>query len=232
MRYAVYFIPEPQSALWAFGSSVIGYDSFTGSDVPYPNHDIFRDPDARAWSEAPRKYGFHATLKAPFALRGEAGTEADLLGHAEDVAKASSPVSAGNLQVATLGPFLALTLPRTCPSLDRLAATCVREFEPFRAPLSPPDRARRLNDGLSDAQIANLDQWGYPHVFDQFRFHMTLTGPIADIALRERLGDALRQVFAETAEPLTIDAIAVCRQLSRDQRFRVVQRFPLGRAAN
>src|SRR5262249_53439438 len=49
-------------------------------------------------------------------------------------------------------------------------------------PISPSfDFAREgamLGAGLSQRQIENLDRWGYPYVFEDFRFHLTLTGPI------------------------------------------------------
>src|SRR5262249_30663264 len=40
------------------------------------------------------------------------------------------------------------------------------------------EREQRLSAGLSERQIENLDRWGYPYVFEDFRFHLTLTGPI------------------------------------------------------
>jgi hypothetical protein len=32
--------------------------------------------------------------------------------------------------------------------------------------------------GLNQSQVANLDRWGYPYLFADFRFHMTLTGKV------------------------------------------------------
>jgi hypothetical protein len=54
----------------------------------------------------------------------------------------------------------------------------VTQFEPFRAPLSPHDMARRQPERLSAGERDNLMRWGYPYVLDAFRFHMTLTGPV------------------------------------------------------
>jgi hypothetical protein len=67
-RYALYFIPPADSALYRFGSSVLGYDCYTGGTLTHPD-ELVRD--ARAWHsmvDEPRRYGFHATLKAPFHL--------------------------------------------------------------------------------------------------------------------------------------------------------------------
>ena len=56
-RYAVFFAPPADSALWAFGSAVIGYDAQTGlcSQAALP------EPDWPALTEEPRRYGFHGT---------------------------------------------------------------------------------------------------------------------------------------------------------------------------
>src|SRR6516164_4703887 len=63
-------------------------------------------------------------------------------------------------------------------ALDRLAADGVMAFDRFRRPLTAHERGQRLGAGLSQRQIENLDRWGYPYVFEDFRFHLTLTGPI------------------------------------------------------
>src|SRR5262249_56836083 len=73
---------------------------------------------------------------------------------------------------------LALFPGQPSPDLDRLAADCVTAFDRFRRPLRAQERSKRLAAGLSASQIAHLDRWGYPFVFDDFRFHMTLTGPV------------------------------------------------------
>jgi hypothetical protein len=54
----------------------------------------------------------------------------------------------------------------------------VREFDGFRAPLTPEDRARRNPSALTPRQCDYLDRFGYPYVMEDFRFHMTLTGRI------------------------------------------------------
>jgi hypothetical protein len=47
----------------------------------------------------------------------------------------------------------------------------VSELDCFRAPLSEGEEQRRLAAGLSARQRELLNRWGYPYVFDQFRFH-------------------------------------------------------------
>ncbi|MEM9029320.1 MAG: DUF1045 domain-containing protein [Pseudomonadota bacterium] len=226
LRYAIYFVPNPTSPLWAFGSSVLGYDSAAGLEVPFPAHPMFQTAEARALSEAPRKYGFHGTLKAPFEL-ADAGDEAALCAAVEAFARDRRPVRVKDMSVVLLGSFVALVPKPQERDLEQLAGDCVTEFDRFRAPLSQADRERRLKSKLSPDQIANLDRWGYPYVFDAFRFHMSLTGPLPAHA-RDRVHDVMSALFEPLAGPIDIDAIAVCAQQTRDSRFVVLNRFRFG----
>ena len=51
---------------------------------------------------------------------------------------------------------------------------------------------------LSEAQRAHLLRWGYPYVMDEFRFHMSLTGSLAQV-------DAPTQSLVFEAELETVD---------------------------
>lgn len=219
-RYALYFTPKPGSALARFGNAVLGCDNHTGAEVPRPEGLA----DLAGVTASPRVYGFHATLKAPMRLRAGA-TEADLLDAAASLAKDHAPVPVGLLRVATLGAFTALVPVAAPPELGLFAAECVAAFEPFRAPLTEAETARRRPERLSPRGRALLARWGYPHVFEEFRFHMTLTDALPEEARapwRERLAAS----YGET-EPLTLDALSVLRQ-DGTAPFRVVQRIAFG----
>jgi putative phosphonate metabolism protein len=232
-RYAIYFAPDTVSPLWRFGSGVVGHDAETGASLP------FRETaglSADAWSaitEDPRRYGFHATLKAPFELRS-ATDESTLLAETHRLAASLQPVVLPGLVVRALGRFIAL-VPAAAPGeLLRLAAAAVEGLEHLRAPLSAADRGRRLRSPLSPRQIGYLDRYGYPYVLDEFRFHMTLTGPIPDATERDRIAEALAGAYARDVPPgpVPVNALVVYRQPSRDTRFRIIARFPMaaGRA--
>jgi hypothetical protein len=122
---------------------------------------------------------------------------------------------------------VALTPVAASAQLDELAALCVRAFEPLRAPLSQADRERRLAAGLDAQEIAYLDAWGYPYVFEGFQFHMSLTG-VVDPGLAETVHGQLAQAYAAYDEPVVIDAITICRQPARNAPFEVWQRLAFG----
>ncbi|MCC0809280.1 DUF1045 domain-containing protein [Methylobacterium sp. W2] len=213
-RYALYFTPAPGSALAAFGDAILGAG-------PAPGPDALRAILAGNTAE-PRIYGFHATLKAPMRLASGA-TEADLLHAAEALAAHRSPLPVGPLRVAALGDFIALVPETPPPSLGLFAAECVCGLDPLRAPLTPPERARRRPERLDPRSRALLERWGYPHVFETFRFHMTLTGRLAT----EDCATAL-PLLAEAAAglpDLVIDAASVVVQ-DGTAPFRLLRRLP------
>jgi putative phosphonate metabolism protein len=225
-RYALYFVPAPGSDLDRFGAGHLGYDAFGGHELPFPDGIMQAVPDWRDLTQDPRKYGFHATLKAPFAL-ASGKTEADLIAACEAFAATARPIPVITPVVNPISGFIAVVPPEHPAELDRLAADCVRDFDSFRAPLSAEDRARRNPSALTAAQVDHLDRWGYPYVMDDFRFHMTLTGRVP----AERRGEIvalLRERFAVLGlRTLAVDRIAVFRQNDAGSRFRVLAHFGL-----
>src|SRR5258706_13027628 len=77
-RYAIYHAPAAGSDLDRFGAQLLGYDAYTGEEMLFPNDIIRMAPDWRDLTKDPRKYGFHATLKAPMSL-APGRTEPELL---------------------------------------------------------------------------------------------------------------------------------------------------------
>ena len=221
-RYALYALAAPGSALAAFGNGVLGYDSVSGEAVPHPA----ALADFAAVTRGARVYGFHATLKAP--MRLAAGFDEDaLVAAAAGIAAAHPPVAVGGLRIAALGPFLALVPVAAPPELGLLAAECVAALDPLRAPPSEAERARRRPERLGARRRALLDRWGYPHVFEAFSFHMTLTDALPEEA-RAPWHARLAAAYAATRpEPLTVDAVCLLSQDGADP-FRLLARLPFG----
>ena len=224
-RHAIYYAPAPGSAFARYGTALLGYDSFDGTETArLPPAGIAADTFHRL-TEGPRRYGFHATLVAPFRLDGR--SEDDLLRAAAAHAEHCHPAPLGPLAMSLLGNFVALVPRDPPPGVGELAAELVEGFAPFRAPLTPQDRARRLQSGLTPRQVELMDRWGYPYVFDEFRLHMTLTAALEPHE-REPIRAALAQDFEQRAfGPITIDAISVMRQDHDSAPFRIIARLPL-----
>ena len=106
--------------------------------------------------------------------------ENDLFRGLETFAATRAPVDIQGLTLADLGGFLALVPVAAGDALYALAGQCVSELDSFRAPPSESETARRRKAGLTERQDALLRRWGYPYVFEEFRFHLTLTGRLPD----------------------------------------------------
>ena len=221
VRYAIYFCPRPDTALAAFGKSWFGYDIETGQVVPrlisnLPDHCVAQ----------PRRYGFHGTLKAPFALAGGA-SEDGLIEAVGKLCADSAPVEIGPLKMKQLGMFLCL-MPRAQPDeLTVFALRCVQVLDRFRADLTEAEIARRTSAGLSPVQKQMLYRWGYPYVGDAFRFHLTLTGPLPRAELAHARDTLERPVDGALAEPVLLEDLCVCADPGNGEPFRLKARVPL-----
>jgi putative phosphonate metabolism protein len=228
-RYAIYYLAAPGTEFDRFGTQLLGYDAHSGEDLPFPAGAVQMTPDWRELTADPRKYGFHATLKAPLSL-APGKTEAELLAACEAFADKPRPIPLITPVVSSISGFIAVVPAQPSAELEWLAADCVREFDSFRASLTPVDRARRNPAALTARQHDHLDRWGYPYVMEDFRFHMTLTGRL-DAERREPVLAMLRNRFSEIdLNSLAIDRIAVFRQDKPDSRFRVIKHWKLRKA--
>ncbi|MEM1314294.1 MAG: DUF1045 domain-containing protein [Pseudomonadota bacterium] len=225
VRYAVYYAPPAGSALWRFGSDWLGRDAEADAPAPQPEVEGLPGPLAEI-TAAPRRYGFHATLKPPFALAE--GTEAaGLMAAAEALAARTAAFEAPALRLAAGRRFASLRLSAPCAAMTDLAAECVAALDGFRAPAGEAELARRRKAGLSAAQEAHLTRWGYPYVMDQFDFHLTLSGPLGAEALAQVAAALAPRVAPLCQAPLPVREIAVYGDPGGGAPFALVRRLPL-----
>jgi len=230
MRYAIYFTPPAGDPLTKVAANWLGRNAFSGETVKPPAIRSFEPEEVARLTVEPRRYGFHATLKAPFRL-AEGSTERDLLSALMHFASSTGSVTIPRLEVAALGHFFALVPEEPVPELDQLANDVVVALDRFRAPASDAEKARRQPEKLSISQLRNLEEWGYPYVFDDFRFHMTLTGPVEE---KDRLRVArMLDAFFEPvlSEPVEIANLALFVEAEPGAPFEVHSLHPLAQPA-
>lgn len=235
-RFAIYYAPPPGSCWWTEGSRWLGRDAITGRDLFAPSVPGL----SRALSDLtvdPRRYGLHATLKAPMRLAPQAQL-GDLSGVAAAVAARHAPF---DLVVHTdvidtdngKHPGFVALRPRTgaddAKAVDALAADCVRAFDDLRAPLTDAELAKRNPQRLTSRQREWLAQWGYPYVFDEFRFHVTLSDRV-DANDATAITDWW-QPRVRALGPMRVDSLAIFVQPSPGEPFRLHERFAFGEAA-
>ncbi len=193
MRCAIYFVPPPDDPLTVAAAAWLRRDGYTGAGIASEIEGL-TERDHAFLTALPRRYGFHATLKAPFRL-AEGKSVHELERQLNTFCNRLSPLGL-RITLKLIDAFFALVPVAADPDLDMLAARVVTEFDSFRSQLTEIDIARRDVSRLSGRQLANLMTWGYPHVFDQFRFHMTLTGPI-DHMERDHVATVLKRHFGD-----------------------------------
>ena len=186
-RFAIYYAPARDAVLTRRAESWLGR------------------PELQSLTAAARRYGFHATLKAPMVLAQSRAAFEDALGA---FASRTAPVEL-ELAPALIDGFLALIASPQPELVTALAAKVVEEFEPFRAPLGQAERNRRMLARLTPRQVELLNRHGYPYVLEEFRFHMTLTDRLPDDRRAPLLAEASGWFADCLAEPVLLDRLAL-----------------------
>ncbi|MGC1503296.1 MAG: DUF1045 domain-containing protein [Sulfitobacter sp.] len=206
-RYAIFYTPEagPFADLMA---AWLGWNSATGQPTAQP---VIAGLDVARLTARPRKYGFHATLKAPFNLAANV-TPLSLKDAVDIIAQRHAAVSLGTLDISARHGFLALR-PKTAPTgLRDLAAAIVTELDRFRAPLTTDDIVRRRKSRLTARQNQQMLEWGYPHIFDDFHFHMTLTGPLRHARQETVIAQLQERIAPVLPSKLRLEALTLMGQ--------------------
>jgi Protein of unknown function (DUF1045) len=227
-RVAIYAAPAPGTDWWERGSEWLGRCASRRCGLPMP--EIGRvDPAVRtAVTADPRRYGWHATLKAPFRLSSQSNLWA-LRDAVAAICREHRAFDLGDLQVRRLGSFLAL-LPENAPAaLGALADDCVRRLQPLAAPLSEAELARRRRVPLTAEEDALMMAWGYPWVFDRFRFHFSLTGSLAGVPddVVGRLWVAATRQFG-VLPPMRLDRLSIFIEPTPGADFVLLEQPELG----
>lgn len=220
-RLALYWAPAGDDPLHARGSAWLGRDAESGDVIRQPALDGFDLAQATA---DPRGYGLHATLKPPFRLaQGYAAAREATAALAARIA----PFDLPPLAVHDLDGFLALRESAPCPPLHALADACVRDLDDHRVPPDAAEIARRRPDRLAEAQRAHLDRWGYPYVFEEWRFHVTLTRRLSPDE-KAVLMPAVTAFLGEApARARRVEAISLFVQPAPGEPFTIAERLAL-----
>lgn len=226
MRYALYYSPDPGSQFGELAARWLGRDAASGKPVVQPDFDGLGSDELASITGPARRYGFHATLKAPFRLAKNV-SEADLVTALEGFAARTSAFEIASLVVGKIEGFLALVPEHPAPQLNAFASKVVEAFEPLRADLSEREIERRNPDSLSSAELRNLMRWGYPYVFDQFRFHMTLTTRLSEPDI-SRVAEAASAHFAPAlAGPIAVKSLSLFIEPEPGAPFELHSQAPL-----
>jgi len=228
MRYAICFTPPASDPLTLAAAEWLGRSVYSGETADPPAVRGLALQEIAFYTAVPRRYGFGGVLKAPFRLR-EGSTESGLLRDLMHFSGMFSPFVIPPLRVARHHDLFGLMPVQPSAELDDLAASVVEHFDRYRAPLSEAEIERCDPDGLSGLQFANLCRWGSAHVMEEFRFHMPLTGPVAQKDAG-RMELALKSLFDPLlTQPVLFGNIALMVEEGTGGPFRVHSLHPMGK---
>lgn len=226
-RVALYAAPAPGTEWWERGSEWLGRCAFRGVTLAQPAVTGLTAEPMAALTADPRRYGWHATLKAPWRLASglDLGALRERVG---DVCGKHRTIERLDLQVTRLGNFLALCPSQPPVELAALAADCVRRLQHLAAPLTDAELAHRRRQPLSAEEEELLRAWGYPWVLHRFRFHFSLTGSISGLPESD-VGALMRAAQAHFTglPPLTLDRLSIFIEASAGADFSLLEQLPL-----
>jgi hypothetical protein len=181
---------------------------------------------ALATSTRAKRYGWHATLKAPFRLAE--GVDPEHFDEAVGFFAASHcPVTIPSVALRAIGGFWAIVPGASAPALMALADDAVRKLDPWRADLTPQEIVYRRPERLTKRQLDLLRTWGYPFVLDEFRFHCTLTDDLDEPEF-EDAGLVLAREFAGVlGTDIPVSALALYAEPEPGATFELVSVHPL-----
>jgi hypothetical protein len=223
-RYAIYYTPQPGSALAAFGRSWFGRANDGATLQAFSTAGLTESGPTNISALPGRYTGLHALFLAPFALRDDVTLD-DMRARLINFAAHRKTVATGPLTLARAGRYLVLRPVEPRPALDWLAAQCVNAFETFA---TEPDEPKDEHRHLSPYQRLLLRSFGHPQVMSEYRFSIALTGPL-DTAHIERVSQALWPVIEDIcAEGVTVDGLSLFGDASGRAPMRLIGRYKLG----
>lgn len=222
-RCAVYFVPDIHGQWWQAGSDWLGRCAATGKSMSQPFLTGISSQMQRTCTAEPRRYGWHATLKAPFKVVSGVNLKS-LVRVMHELAKTLPAFDLPTLKVSMDGGFLALRPEEEVADVQHTARACVTTFHRFAMPLSEADLSCRREACLTPAQDCLLLAWGYPYVFDEFQFHLSLTGKLAGMDDDEllRWQQAAQAHFADLG-PCRFDRLALFVEPTRGADFELLE---------
>ena len=233
VRYALYFAPVHNRNWWNAGSHWLGRDAATDISCAQPSIDTLSTAALHQMTMDARRYGFHATLKAPFRL-AKGFSEEHLVTMAQAFADTQISFDIKDIGVDFLGHFLALQTPDDASKklISALAMRCVRYFDLLRADPTAAELSKRRKVTLSARQETLLARWGYQYTEEEYRFHMTLTDALAshNSETKAAIRNAAENCFSTHTDaqttPLMIDGLTIFKESSPGAAMTVWKHFP------
>lgn len=220
-RYALAWVPDPDSPLARFGTDWTGWCADAGERRPRRLAERVRR-GIELTTECARR-GLHAPIIDPLVL--PAGCSAMRL----ETVLARLTESAGVIRLPRLGLAIqggrvVLTPTAATPALTRLIARARADLAAFEAPVAPVPAVAAI--GAATPHPAP----GPPERTDH-GFHLPLSDPLARASAKALMARLAPQLSAILAERYRIESLALMGDPGRGRPLALLERFPLGDAA-
>ena len=222
-RYAIYYAPIENCGLDVFGKCLLGWDPYKGEEITnsYPP----KLPNLQKFSRfvlTPKQYGFHGTIKAPFRLK-DGYTYNDLENKVCEISKQIHSFYIDKLIIKKLGNFIAL-IPTNNLKVNDVSNKFVEGLDYLRDELSENEIKKRNPIKLTSRQKKMLFKWGYPYVFNEFKFHLTLTSKL-NIEEIDDVFKSLQNILTQfNLIKINFNSVCIFGQKS-DEKFYFIKRF-------
>jgi hypothetical protein len=193
--FSICFTPRPGSALAQFGRSWFGRVNGGATLQAFSMSGLGGVASIGSAPMPGRHLGLHAPFFAPVPLRKGVRLD-EVRTHLASFAANRKPIETGPLQLTRTHRILTLRPTKPRPELDWLALQC---FDAFDSYADRPETIESEQPHLNPHQRLLLTSFGQPNVMSEYRFSLTLTGPLQEDQ-SERLSNALRPLLSNVCD--------------------------------
>ncbi len=226
-KFAVYYIPPAESALYQRGSEILGYDVRVGQYLPADNPSRAALPEFDpAWVAQPQTYGFHITTG--YSLYFDRAVLPQIEQAMEDVLNCFDPSAAylfipPQERVVFWQDEIVVLRYDPNPAMLMLHTMLIARVNPYGTGSNVSEAyARKDPATLNPVYAQRVRQYYTPYMLDGWVPHFTLMMPYKG-SEREALHTALLDLF--TAEPVTVESICLLLREDDETHYRLYREF-------
>jgi hypothetical protein len=230
---AIYIIPDKQTPLYNYGSSLLGYDIWEDELIDIGDVNV---PDVRKYVGEAKIYGFHATLGDAlfFTTRSAVDrVEAELKFLTEEF-KAFSLTNIRIQNKFREPGEIVLLCDEYSGTVEALHHELVTRV--YKTAISSNYLAGQTSKSILQRDDARfqlmLNRYGAPYILNKFQLHFTICSRAPENeAKKQPVVNLLENSYRDLRIPNYIDINEIClvSKGSRDQRWKIARRFPLSR---
>jgi len=229
-KFAVYYVPPAESALYQRGSQLLGYDARTGEFLPTDNPTRAALPEwDDAWVAQPQTYGFHVTTG--YSLHYDPTLLPDIERELEGVIKCFSPMTEFILtpieeRITIWNDKIIVLRCDPNPAMLMLHTLITARVNPYGTGSNISDNYAKLDPTtLPPAYVERVKRYFTPYMLDGWVPHFTLMMPYSGIQ-QHALRAVLNTLFPP--DPISVKSICLLVRADGETHYRLHREFEIG----